>query len=126
MSMHITLDSTRTVATAAATMRTLVSPSTSPAMDVAVWRTDLPVGSTGPRHTIDGDQLVTVLSGVLAVQIDDTAYEVGPGDAVLLPGGSPRVIAAGGGEPATTLTVGHPDALATVGDGQPVPVPWTA
>jgi quercetin dioxygenase-like cupin family protein len=126
MSMHITLDSTRTVATAAATMRTLASPSTSPAMDVAVWRTDLPAGSTGPRHRIDGDQLVTVLSGALEVLIDDAAYQVGPGDAILLPGGATRVIAAAGEEPASTLTVGNPNALATVADGQPVPVPWTA
>jgi quercetin dioxygenase-like cupin family protein len=126
MSLHISLDTTRTVATAAATMRTLASPSTSPAMDVAVWRTELPVGAAGPRHTIDGDQLVVVVNGTLALEVDDTAYEVGAGDAFLLPGGSPRVIAAAGGEPATTITVGRPGARAAVGGGEPVPVPWTA
>ncbi|HET9632711.1 MAG TPA: cupin domain-containing protein [Terrabacter sp.] len=126
MSLHIPLDTARTVTTAAATMRTLVSPSTSPAMEVAVWRTELPAGAAGPRHTIDGDQLVVVVSGTVAVDVDDTAYEVGAGDAFLLPGGSPRVLAAAGGEPATTITVGRPGARAAVGDGEPVPVPWTA
>ena len=126
MTLHITLDSARTVATAAATMRTLATPTTSPAMDVAVWRTDLPAGSVGPWHTIDGDQLVVVVSGALSVQLDGADSEVAAGDAVLLPGGCPRVLAAAGGEPATTLTVGHPNAHATVGDGEPVPVPWTA
>lgn len=126
MSLHITLDSARTVTTPAAVMRTLVSPTTSPAMDLAVWRTDLPAGATGPRHTIDGDQCVVVVSGAVAVEIDGTAYEVGAGDAFLLPGGSVRVIAAAGAEPATTMTVGSPGAHATVGDGEPVAVPWTA
>ena len=125
MSLHISLDTTRTVATAAATMRTLVTPSTSPAMDMAVWRTELPAGVAGPKHTIDGDQLIVVVSGTVSVGLGDTAHEVNAGDAFLLPGGAPRVIAAAGGEPATTITVGHPGALATVGDGQPVQVPWT-
>ncbi len=126
MSLHITLETARTVTTPAATMRTLVSPTTSPALDIAVWRTDLPAGSEGPRHAIDGDQLVVVIAGAIAVHIDDSACEVGTGDAILLPGGSSRMIAAAGDEPAITITVGHPNAVATVGDGQPVQVPWTA
>ena len=125
MSLHISLDTTRTVSTPAATMRTLVTPSTSPAMDVAVWRTELPAGVAGPRHTIDGDQLVIVVGGTVSVELDDAPHEVCVGDALLLPGGVARVIAAAGGEAATTITVGHPGALATVGDGQPVQVPWT-
>ncbi|GAB3441005.1 hypothetical protein GCM10027517_16310 [Phycicoccus ginsengisoli] len=126
MSLHISLDAARTVATAAATMRTLATPTTAPALDVAVWRTDLPAGSAGPPHVIDGDQLVVVVDGTLTVQVDDTGREVAAGDAVLLPGGSQRVLGAAGGRPATTLTVGRPNAMATVGDGEPVLVPWTA
>ncbi len=125
MSLHIALETTRTVTTAAATMRTLVTATTSPAMDIAVWRTDLPAGSVGPRHAIDGDQIVVVVSGALAVQIGETAYQVGTGDAIALPAGSPRAIAAAGDQPATTITAGHPRAFATVGDGRPVEVPWT-
>lgn len=125
MSLHISLDTARTVATPAATMRSLVTPSTSPAMDVAVWHTELPAGVAGPRHTIDGDQLLVVVSGTMSVDIDDTAHEVSAGDAIVLPGGAARVLAAAGGEPAATITVGHPGAQATVGDGQPVQVPWT-
>ena len=126
MSLHVTLDAARTVTTPAATMRTLVTPSTSPGMEVAVWRTDLPAGAVGPRHAIDGDQFVVVLSGALTVEIDGTAYDVGAGDGILLPGGAQRVISTATSEGAATITVGNPGAFATVGDNAPVPVPWTA
>lgn len=126
MSLHLTLDTARTVTTPAATMRTLASPTTSPALDRAVWRTDLPAAGTGPRHTVDGDQLVVVVEGAITVEVEDTRYDVVAGDAILLPRGSTRVIAASGGAPATTVTVGTAEATATVGDGDPVPVPWTA
>lgn len=125
MNLHVPLDTARSVSTPAATMRTLASPTTSPGLEVSVWRTELPEGSAGPRHAIDRDQLVVVLSGALRVEIDDTAYDVRAGDAVKLPAGAVRTIAASGG-PATTLSVGEPDARASVGDAEPVPVPWTA
>jgi len=126
MTLHVPLSEARAVATPAATMRTLASPTTAPAMDVSVWRTELAAGSVGPRHAIDRDQLLVVLDGALRVEVDDAAYDVLTGDAVKLPAGAVRTIAATDGGPATTLTVGGPGALATVGDGDPVPVPWTA
>jgi quercetin dioxygenase-like cupin family protein len=126
MTLHVPLEAARAVSTPAATMRTLASPTTAPDLDVAVWRTELPEGGAGPQHAIDGDQLVVVLRGALRVEIDGTPYDVPEGDAVKLPAGAVRAIAATGGAPATTLTVGRADARATVGDGDPVPVPWTA
>jgi quercetin dioxygenase-like cupin family protein len=124
--LRVTLDNARTTATAAATMYTLVSPTTSPAMDIAIWRTELPAGSAGPRHAIDRDQFLVVVSGTMAVEIDGSAYEVGAGDGILLPAGAVRVLAAAGSEPAATLTVGQAGAHATVGGGAPVAVPWAA
>ena len=125
MSLHVTLDTARTVSTPAATMRTLASPTTTPELDVAVWRTELAAGTPGPRHTIDVDQLLVVLTGSVRVDIGETSYDVGAGDAVKLPGGAVRVITPTDGA-ATTLTVGRAGAHARVGDGDPVPVPWTA
>ena len=126
MTLHVPLEATRSVSTPAATMRTLASPTTSPTMDVAVWRTELPEGDAGPSHAIDGDQLLVVLTGELRVEVEGTAYDVRAGDAVKLPAGAARSVAATGAGAATTLTVGRPGAFATVEDGEPVPVPWTA
>ncbi|MFC4783771.1 cupin domain-containing protein [Nocardioides sp. MAHUQ-72] len=126
MSLHVSPDTARKVSTPAATMVTLASPTTAPALDLAVWRTELPAGSVGPHHTIDVDQFLVVLSGAVRAEIDATSYDVRPGEGLKLPAGTVRVLSAGGTEPAVTLTVGHPDAFATVGGGDPVPVPWTA
>jgi quercetin dioxygenase-like cupin family protein len=125
MSLHVTPDTVRTVRTPAATMLTLASPTTTPDLDVAVWRTELPAESLGPRHTIDVDQLLVVLTGSVRVDIDGTSYDVRAGEAVKLPAGTDRVIGAPAGA-AATLTVGAAGAHARVGDGDPVPVPWTA
>ena len=125
MSLQVTLDTARTVSTPAATMLTIASPTTTPDLEVAVWRTELPAGSSGPRHAIDVDQLLVVLTGSVHVDIEGTSYDVEAGDAVKLPAGAGRVISAPAGA-AATLTVGRPGARARVGDGDPVPVPWTA
>ena len=126
MTLHAPLDQARTLSTAAATMRTLASPTTTAALPLAVWRNDLPADATGPEHAIDVDQFVVVLSGAIEVRVGDDSYRVVTGDGLKLPAGAVRVIAAADGAPAATLTVGTPDARATVGDGDPVPVPWTA
>ncbi len=126
MTLHVLLEAARSVSTPAATMLTLASPTTAPDLEVSVWRTELPEDSAGPRHAIDVDQLLVVLSGLVRVEVAGTTYDVREGDAVKLPAGAVRAIAAAGGGPATTLTVGRPGATATVGDGDPVPVPWTA
>ena len=120
------LGSARTVKTPAATMRTLTSPTSAPAMPVAIWRTDLPASATGPEHAIDTDQFVVVLSGTLDVRIADVDHRVAEGDGIKLPAGATRVIRSADGKPASTLTIGGADARATVGDNAPVPVPWTA
>lgn len=126
MTLHARLEEARTVGTPAATMRTLASPTTTPDLPLAVWRTDLPAGASGPEHVIDVDQFVVVLAGAVDVRVGDRSYVIGTGDGLKLPAGEVRVIAAAHGEPAATLTVGAPAARATVGDNEPVPVPWTA
>jgi quercetin dioxygenase-like cupin family protein len=126
MSLHISLDEARTVTTPSATMRTLTSPTAAPAMPVAVWRTELAAGASGPRHVINGDQFVVVLTGTLQVEVDGETHQIAAGDGIKLPADCARVIAATDDGPAVTLTVGEPDAQASVGQGDPVPVPWTA
>ena len=125
MTLLSRLAEAKTVQTPAATMRTLVSPSAGPDLPFATWWTELPELTAGPVHVVDGDQLLIVTQGAVEVQLDDEAVTLGPGDALKLPGGRSRVIRANSG-PAQTLTIGQPNALATLGAGEPVLVPWTA
>ena len=122
--MTSTMSELRTVATPAATMRTYASPSTEPPADVAVWRTELPAGTAGPLHSIDRDHVVVVVEGTVDVLLGGEQLHVPSGASIVLPAGVPRRIAAAAGSPAVTVTSARPDSRATVGDGEPVEVPW--
>jgi quercetin dioxygenase-like cupin family protein len=125
MSLVSRLTEARTLETPAAKMQTLVSPTTGPDLPFAVWWTELPEGIPGPRHSLDVDQLVVVADGSVEIEVDDVTFTLDAGDALKLHAGAARVIRAAAGA-ARTLTVGHADARARVGEGEPVAVPWTA
>ena len=125
MTLVSRLAEAKTVQTPAATMRTVVSPSAGPDLPFAAWWTELAQDVAGPTHTIDGDQLLVVIEGIVEVRVGDDLFTVPAGDAVKLPAHVTRVIHAVSG-PAKTFTVGHPNARARVGEGEPVIVPWTA
>lgn len=126
MNLLASLPRARSATTAAATMRTMTSPTSTPQMPTAIWRTDLSAGTSGPEHTIDSDQFVVVLNGAIEVRIGGEDHLVGEGDGIKLPSGLSRVITPANGSPASTITFGEPNAHATVGDNDPVLVPWTA
>ena len=121
--MSTTQSELRTVATPAATMRTFASPTTAPPADVAVWRTELPVGTAGPRHAVDRDHVVVVVEGSLRVVLGEEETVVPNGGSVVLPAGVTRQLAAADG-PAVTVTAARPGSIASVGGGEPVEVPW--
>lgn len=121
---HIRLDDARTTETPAATMRTYASPTTPVHADIAVWRTQMAGGASGPLHTVDTDQVVVVVEGRLSAEIDGHSCLVPAGDSVVLPAGVQRRLTAGE-DGLVTLTASTPAATARVGDGDPVPVPWT-
>jgi quercetin dioxygenase-like cupin family protein len=120
---HIHLEEARVVATPAATMRTYASPTTPAATDIAVWRTDMSAGASGPLHIVDTDQVVVVVDGTLSAEIDGRRCEVPAGDSVLLPAGTQRRLTARGAR-LVTVTASAPGATARAGDADPVLVPW--
>jgi quercetin dioxygenase-like cupin family protein len=120
---HVRLLETRVAETPAATMRTYASPSTPVGAEVAVWRTDMPAGATGPLHAIDTDQVVVVLEGDLSAEVDGRSCHVPVGDSLVLPARSQRRLTAGA-TGLVTLTASTPGARARVGDADPVVVPW--
>ena len=125
MSLVSRFTQARTVETPAAKMHTLVSPSIGPDLPFAAWWTELPDGTAGPKHTLDGEQLLVVTNGSVEIEVGDDTFILDAGDALKLPAGAARVIRAAAGS-ARTLTIGPANARARVGAGEPVAVPWTA
>jgi quercetin dioxygenase-like cupin family protein len=55
-----------------------------------------PAGEANPEHVnAERDVLMVVVSGGGSLEVDGTAHELGPGDAVLVPKGASRRLAAG-------------------------------
>lgn len=118
--MHTTLNSATTHGTPAAEMRRY------PGSEVAVWRSTTAPGNAGPVHRIDREQVLVVIEGTLSATINQTDVEAVPGDAVVLPAGAVRQLRNDGSVPVVTITCAIPGSRATVGEGDPVTVPWSA
>ena len=97
-----------------------------PGTEVAVWRTEMASGASGPEHVIDVYQFVVVLEGRLHATVDGETCTLAPGDAVTLHPGATRRLANPHEVPVVCLTAALPGARARVGDGDQVPVPWGA
>lgn len=122
----IRLEDARVTSTPNATMHTYAGPTTG-GTGVAVWRTELPAGSSGPLHAISRDHVLVVLAGAVHVETEEGSSLLGVGDGFLLPAGVQRRIT--NPDPdvvAVTLTAATAGSTARVGDGDPVPVPWAA
>lgn len=76
-----------------AVMTTLASP-TQGGSGHAVWRVDMCAGQRGPAHTVDTEQVWTLLDGALTAEIGDETLEAGSGDTLVLPPDLPRRITA--------------------------------
>ncbi|MFC8503970.1 cupin domain-containing protein, partial [Pedococcus sp. NPDC057267] len=124
-SRDVRLADARTVVTPAATMRTYASPSGPATASVAVWRTEMAAGATGPLHSVSEDQVLVVVQGTLSGTLGEQQVDLGTTDAVVLPAGVDRQVTAGP-DGAVALVASTPGATARVGDGDPVPVPWPA
>ena len=79
----IRYDQTRRFETPAGVMTTLASPTLGGASR-PIWRVEMPAGSAGPVHTIDTEQIWTVLSGGASVRLGGDEVRVGAGDTLVL------------------------------------------
>ena len=123
MNHVVTLTTARSVETPAADMRTYVSPSTEIRTDLALWRTQMGPGVSGPAHAVDTDHVVVVLEGSLRADVAGEDLHVGPGECVVLPADTDRRLTAGP-DGVTTLTAARPGSSARAGDAEPVTIPW--
>ncbi|MFE7564445.1 cupin domain-containing protein [Kitasatospora sp. NPDC057500] len=87
----IRLADARRTETPNATMTTCASPAQG-GTGLAVWRVDMPPARTGPRHTMDAEQVWTFLTGSAAVELAGEELALGAGDTLVLPADAPRRI----------------------------------
>ncbi|WP_067865335.1 cupin domain-containing protein [Nocardia shimofusensis] len=85
---------TRRTETPGGVMTTLASP-TQGGASTALWRVEVPPHTSGPLHEFDVEQIWTVLTGSLAVDLDGSSHDAAEGDTVVLPAGVRRQISSG-------------------------------
>jgi quercetin dioxygenase-like cupin family protein len=79
-------------------------------------------GSIFPTHTHSQEQITVVLSGAIAFLVDGQRIVLGPGQVILIPGGTPHGAEVVGTEPVESINSLSPrrvDPLSLPGDGSP-------
>ena len=77
-----------------ALMTTLASPSQGPTAELSMWRVEMRAGQQGPPHVFDTEQIWHLLVGEAEVTVGAERLVLGPGDTVVLPGGTERRVSA--------------------------------
>jgi quercetin dioxygenase-like cupin family protein len=113
----------RTITTAVAVTTALAAPSQG-SIELCNWRVRMEPGATGPLHSIDHEQLWTVLAGSLTITCGDRTDQAMVGQTVILPAGVDRQVTAGD-KPVDVLVCMPVGGMARVpGDAAPVALPW--
>ncbi|WP_171164755.1 cupin domain-containing protein [Streptomyces sp. I05A-00742] len=124
--MHVVTPSPdHTTTTPNAVMTKLATPSLG-STELSSWRVRMEPEAAGPEHTMDREQLWTVLTGALSFTIEGTARTVPAGDTAVLPAGIQRRIRTVGEGPAEAVVAMRSDGQVSVaGEAGPRSLPWT-
>jgi quercetin dioxygenase-like cupin family protein len=91
--------------------------------ELAMWTVDLPPGTPPAPHRLDREEVLYVLVGRLAVEVDGAAIDLRAGDTLAVPAGS--LLAVGGVDaPARMLACARAGLSATMADGTVLSPPW--
>jgi len=113
----------RTTRTPAGAMFALAGPSQG-STEVSTWRVEIGADTSTPVHTIDREQVWTLISGEFEAEVDGTTEQVKAGQAIIIPGGVVRQLKAVGG-PAEALVAMVVGGQAMVpGSDKLIPLPW--
>lgn len=95
------------------------------AEEAALFRIDVPPGGGLPKHHHDHLDVFVLETGTVAVHIDDDAYELAPGDSVVVPIGAWHYVEAGpdGATIAVTMLAGT---KLIREDGSEIVPPWVS
>lgn len=91
--------------------------------DICTWRLTVePSRETPEPHELDQDEIFMIISGT--VRISPDGAELGPGDAEVIPAGSPIQLINTGDRPAELYVAIRAGFTATTADGTKVRPPW--
>ncbi len=107
-----------------AVVRVYAGPATTDSV-LAMWRTEMSPGASGPLHNAGTEQVLVVIEGRLRAVVAGEDHLLEPGDSLTLPAGVERQLSTAGEQGVVTLTAGGPGATARVGDSASTPIPWT-
>jgi len=69
------------------------------AAQVSLWRLDLAPGSTSPLHYMDCEEVFLGLQGTVLATVDGCERELGAGDCLIVPAGTPFTFQVQGPDP---------------------------
>ncbi|WP_327073135.1 cupin domain-containing protein [Kitasatospora purpeofusca] len=121
MSVIRSTDARRTE-TPNAVMTTYASP-TQGGTGLALWRVEMQAARSGPRHSMDTEQVWTFLTGTAVVDLDGEELVLGAGDTLVLPAGLPRVMRSEDGFTAV-VAAPAPSMAVNLDTGDRVAPPW--
>jgi mannose-6-phosphate isomerase-like protein (cupin superfamily) len=94
--------------------------------ELCTWRITIAAGLRSPQsHTLDRDEIFMVTAGTIRLAPD--AASLGPGDAAIVPAGTPIALSNPGTEPAEAYIAIRAGFAATMEDGTAVATPpWAS
>ncbi|MFJ4090206.1 cupin domain-containing protein [Kitasatospora sp. NPDC089913] len=121
MSVIRSTDARRTE-TPNAVMTTYASP-TQGGTGLALWRVEMQAARSGPRHTMDTEQVWTFLAGTAVVDLDGEELALAAGDTLVLPADLPRQLRSDDGFTAVVASPA-PSMAVSPETGDRVAPPW--
>ena len=117
-----TLSEAPTFARDGFTFRPLAVPSRG-SSELAIWLLEGDPGAGSVEHSIDHEEVFVVHSGRLSGVIAGVPQAAGPGDALIVPTGTPFHLRVEGAEPLRAICCTSKDLVGTVA-GQHISPPW--
>jgi len=91
---------------------------------LSAWRLEVPAGTAGVPHTVNGEEVLYLLAGDLRFTVDGEVAELTAGDTVVVPAGSRLCVDNVGGATAMVWTATPTGLTATLADGTVISPPW--
>jgi mannose-6-phosphate isomerase-like protein (cupin superfamily) len=91
--------------------------------ELAVWRILAPAGAASPAHSMNHEEVFVVQHGKFVATIGDEQIEIGRGDCLTVPAGTPFRLANPTDQPAEAIACTRLGMAATI-DGRSMTPPW--